>query len=159
MNIFVGNLSFSATEEDVKKLFESFGPVSLVSIKKKSGKNSRGFGFLTMPDESQAQAAISALEGKDFMGRPLSVSVQRPKPVKPKKNYKEIKRMKLEALKKFPEVFEVPTIPEKTKAPQEFKKTANPTERKTWEKRKGRGTAKPWKKTPGGVNKKFKYAR
>ena len=56
MNIFVGNLPFLATENDVKGVFEAFGTVSCVSIKKKSGKNSRGFGFVSMPDDQQAQA-------------------------------------------------------------------------------------------------------
>src|SRR5580692_9615846 len=96
MNIFVGNLSFSATENDVKGVFEPFGAVSSVRIKKKSGKNSRGFGFVIMPDDIQAQAAIAGLQDKEFMGRPLSVSVERPKAVKPKKDYKEIKRRRLE---------------------------------------------------------------
>ena len=69
MNIFVGNLPFSATENDVKGVFEAFGAVSSVSIKKKSGKNSRGFGFVSMPDDQQAQAAIAGLQNKEFMGR------------------------------------------------------------------------------------------
>lgn len=176
MNIFVGNLSFSATENDVKVIFEAFGLVSSVKIKKKSGKNSRGFGFVSMPDDVQAQAAIAALEGKDFMGRALSVSVERPKPVKPKKDYKEIKRLRLEAKNKPKEAFIAPVIPEKAEASEAFKKLekedkprskfsrdakkfSQPAGAKTWEKRIGRGTAKPWKKKPGGVNKKFKYAR
>jgi len=176
MNIFVGNLSFLAKENDVKGIFEAFGTVTLVSIKKKSGQNSRGFGFVTMPDDIQAQAAIAGLEDKDFMGRPLSVSVQRPKPVKPKKDYKEIKRLRQEAKKVTPVVFEAPEIPEKEIKPKAFKKSekefkprkkvyedekkfSQPAGAQVWEKRKGRGTSKPWKKKPGGVNKKFKYAR
>src|SRR5580692_1036001 len=102
MNIFVGNLSFSATENDVKVVFEAFGIVSSVKIKKKSGKNSRGFGFVTMPDDLQAEAAIAGLQNKEFMGRPLSISMERPKPVKPKKDYKEIKRLRLESKKETP---------------------------------------------------------
>ncbi len=144
MNVFVGNLSFSATGEDVKKIFEAFGVVTSVSIKKKSGQNSRGFGFVNMPDDVQAQTAITALHGKEFMGRPLSVSVQRPKAVKPKKNYKEIKELR----------HAIPVIPEK-RSP----KFSKPAGTRAWEKRKGRGTSKPWKKTPGGVHKKFKYER
>ncbi len=164
MNIFVGNLSFSATESDVKGIFEAFGVVSSARIKKKSGKNSRGFGFVSMPDELQAQAAIAGLQDKEFMGRPLSVSIERPKAVKPKKNYKEIKRLCLEAESKPPAVFVAPIIPEKEVKPRkkiwnEARKFAQPTGTQAWEKRKGRGTAKPWKKKPGGVNKKFKYAR
>jgi RNA recognition motif-containing protein len=153
MNIFVGNLPFSATENDVKSIFEAFGAVASVSIKKKSGKNSRGFGFVSMPDDLQAQAAIEGLQNKEFMGRPLSVSAQRPKAVKPKKDYKEIKRIsRLAKQETAPAVFSAPIIPEKRKFSQ-------PAGAKVWEKRKGRGTDKPWKKKPGGVNKKFKYAR
>ena len=176
MNIFVGNLSFLATENDVKGVFEAFGAVASVKIKKKSGKNSRGFGFVTMPDDLQAQAAIAALQDKEFMGRPLKVSAERPKPVKPKKDYKEIKRMRLEAKMASPVEFKAPIITEKETQPKVFKKLekedkprrkfqedakkfAEPAGAQAWEKRKGRGTAKPWKKKPGGVNKKFKYAR
>ncbi len=164
MNIFVGNLSFSATENDVKSIFEAFGAVSSVRIKKKSGQNSRGFGFVSMPDDGQAQAAIAGLQDKEFMGRPLSVSIERPKAVKPKKDYKEIKRLRLEAKNKPPAVFVAPIIPEKEIKPRkriwnEARKFSPPAGAQAWEKRKGRGAAKPWKKKPGGVNKKFKYAR
>ena len=165
MNLFVGNLSFSATENDVKALFEAFGAVVSVSIKKKSGKNSRGFGFVSMADESEAQLAITGLQGKEFMGRPLEVTVERPKPVKPKKDYKEIKRLRLEAKNQAPiAVFDAPVIPEKEVAPRKkvreaIKKASGASGAHAWEKRKGRGTSKPWKKKPGGVNKKFKHAR
>jgi len=175
MNIFVGNLSFSATENDVRGVFEAFGVVSSVRIKKKSGKNSRGFGFVSMPDEIQAQAAIAGLQNKEFMGRPLSVTIERPKPVKPKKDYKEIKRLRLEAKNKATDFSSAPVISEKISKPKEYKKIntelkprkkirediklSQPPGAQAWEKRKGRGTAKPWKKKPGGVNKKFKYAR
>ena len=177
MNIFVGNLSFLATENDVKGVFEAFGTVSSVRIKKKSGKNSRGFGFVSMPDDLQAQAAIAGLQNKEFMGRPLSVSIERPKAVKPKKDYKEIKRIhRLAKQGTAPAVFSAPIIPEKEVKPksykkfeteekprrkfrEEAKKFSQPAGAQVWEKRKGRGTAKPWKKKPGGVNKKFKYAR
>ena len=164
MNIFVGNLSFLATENDVKGVFEAFGTVFSVSIKKKSGKNSRGFGFVSMPDDQQAQAAIAGLQGKEFMGRPLSVSIERPKAPKPKKNYKEIKKLRLEAKNNPSAVFVAPTIPEKEVKPRkkvwnEARTFSQPTGAQAWDKRKGRGTAKPWKKKAGGVNKKFKYAR
>jgi hypothetical protein len=80
MNIFVGNLSFDATEEDVKKLFEGFGQVvSAVIVKEKNGKKSRGFGFVEMVEQSQGEAAVNALNLKEFMGRPLNVSPERPK--------------------------------------------------------------------------------
>ncbi|MBU0548880.1 MAG: RNA-binding protein [Candidatus Omnitrophica bacterium] len=80
MNIFVGNLSFNSTETDVGKLFEGFGSVASVFIViQKNGKKSRGFGFVQMLDEKEAQAAIAALAGKEFMGRPLNVEAARPK--------------------------------------------------------------------------------
>jgi RNA recognition motif-containing protein len=82
MNIFVGNLSFDAVEADIKKLFEGFGNVASVVIvrrKEKKTPKSRGFGFVEMPDEQQALAAIAALNGKEFMGRILNVDRARPK--------------------------------------------------------------------------------
>ena len=85
MNIFVANLSFDATEADMRKLFEGFGNVASVAIvmrKERKGSKSRGFGFVDMPDEEQVLAAIAALDGQEFMGRPLDVSLAHPKPGK-----------------------------------------------------------------------------
>jgi len=83
MKIFVGNLLFDATETDVRKVFEGLGSVASVAIvMDKNGKKSRGFGFVEMSDEEQAQAAIAALDGQEFMGRPLDVSLAHPKPEK-----------------------------------------------------------------------------
>ncbi len=84
MNIFVGNLSFDATESDVKKLFEGFGNVAsamIVMEREKKAPKSRGFGFVQMPDEQQAFTAIAALNGREFMGRVLNVNPARLKPV------------------------------------------------------------------------------
>jgi RNA recognition motif-containing protein len=84
MQIFVGNLSFATTEDDLKKLFSEFGGVVSVTIlKNKDGKKSRGFGFVEMADERAAYAAIAGLNAKDFMERPLNVMVAKPKPAKP----------------------------------------------------------------------------
>ncbi|MFH1440846.1 MAG: hypothetical protein ABIH18_02230 [Candidatus Omnitrophota bacterium] len=92
MKIFVGNLSFDATERDVKKAFEEFGSVASVAIvMDKKGTSSRGFGFVEMLDDQQAQAAISAFNGKDFMGRTLNVSPSVPK-AKDKVEKREKKR-------------------------------------------------------------------
>ena len=78
-NIFVGNLSFQATKEDIIKLFEPFGSVAnAVIMERKKGK-SRGYGFVDMPNEEEKNAAIAALQGKEFMWRVLSVSVVIPK--------------------------------------------------------------------------------
>jgi RNA recognition motif-containing protein len=82
MDIFVGNLSFEATEADVKKLFEGFGDVASVFIameREKTAPKSRGFGFVQMLDERQALAAIAVLNGREFMGRVLNVGPVRPK--------------------------------------------------------------------------------
>lgn len=85
MNIFVGNLSFGAKEADVHKAFASFGAVSIVAIvMEKKGKKSRGFGFVEMPDEEEAKAAIAALNGRELLGRPINVM-----PALPKKPGKE----------------------------------------------------------------------
>ncbi len=164
MNIFVGNLSFAAKVDDVKKVFEAFGFVDSVSIKKKSGQNSRGFGFVNMPDEVQAQAAIAALEGKEFMGRPMTVTAGRVKPSKPKKDYKEIKRLRQEAKTEGLIAKLTSTVVEEVKLPlpevevKSQKAKASPGS-KAWIKRKGTGKSKPWKKKPGGIKKKFKSER
>jgi len=79
-NIYVGNLSYEATEDDLRSAFEAHGEVSSVAIirDKMSGK-SRGFGFVEMPDKNQAQAAISALNLQEVRGRAITVNEARPK--------------------------------------------------------------------------------
>ncbi len=80
MNIFVGNLSFDVSGADIEKLFKGFGDVASAVIVTQKGKKtpkSRGFGFVEMPDEPQARAAIAALNGKEFMGRVLKVNTAR----------------------------------------------------------------------------------
>ncbi len=80
MNIYCGNLSFSATEEELRSLFEGYGKVDSVAvIKDKMTGQSRGFAFVEMPNESEAQAAITALNGKDFKNRNLVVNAARPR--------------------------------------------------------------------------------
>jgi RNA recognition motif-containing protein len=78
--LFVGNLSWSATDEDLKNAFAAYGEVVSARIvtDKFSGK-SRGFGFVEMATADQAQAAINGLNNTDFMGRPVAVSIARPK--------------------------------------------------------------------------------
>jgi hypothetical protein len=103
MNIFVGNLSFEAAEDDIKKLFEGFGNVvSVVILKRKEKKapKSRGFGFVDMPDEQQALAAIAGINGKEFMGRVINVEPARPK-VETKEESKPKKKRESEKARPF----------------------------------------------------------
>ena len=80
MNIYVGNLSFDASEEDIRKLFSGFGQVSSVTIvKDKYSGQPRGFGFVEMPNQTEAQAAIQNLNGKELSGRPMNVNEARPR--------------------------------------------------------------------------------
>ena len=80
MNIYVGNLSYNATEETVRQAFESFGQVNSARIiKDKDTGQSKGFGFVEMLEQSQAQAAIKSLNGKEFLGKQMSVNEARPR--------------------------------------------------------------------------------
>jgi RNA recognition motif-containing protein len=81
MNIFVGNLDYGATESSVRELFEAYGSVDSVRIMtdRETGR-SRGFGFVEMPNDTEANSAMSALNGKTVSGRPLVVNEARPKP-------------------------------------------------------------------------------
>lgn len=81
MKIYVGNLSFKTTEDVLRATFEAHGTVEEAAIvmDRETGR-SRGFGFVTMPDAAQAQAAIEALNGRDLDGRNLVVNEARPKP-------------------------------------------------------------------------------
>jgi len=79
-NIFVGNLSFSATEESVRSLFETHGAVERVSIvTDRDTGQPRGFGFVEMTNDSDAEKAIAALNGTALGGRDLNVNEARPK--------------------------------------------------------------------------------
>jgi RNA recognition motif-containing protein len=81
MNIYVGNLSYDATDVIIREAFESFGQVTSARvIKDKYSGQSRGFGFVEMPAESQAQTAIKSLNGKELMGKQMSVKEARPRP-------------------------------------------------------------------------------
>lgn len=79
-NIFVGNLDFGATEESLRQLFTEYGTVDRVSIvtDRDTGR-SRGFAFVEMPDASEADRAINALNGFFLGGRSLNVNEARPK--------------------------------------------------------------------------------
>jgi RNA recognition motif-containing protein len=80
MNIYIGNLSHHVTEEDIRNAFEAFGQVaSAAIIKDKYSGHSRGFGFVEMPDQSEAQTAIKNLNGKELHGQTINVSEARPR--------------------------------------------------------------------------------
>ena len=80
MNIYVGNLSYEVSEEDLQEAFEAFGQVESVRIiKDKYSGQSKGFGFVEMAAEAEAQSAISDLNGKELKGRTLNVNEARPR--------------------------------------------------------------------------------
>ena len=79
-NIYVGNLSYEVSEDELRNIFEAYGAVETVSIitDKFTGR-SKGFGFVTMANDGEAQKAIEALHQKDFKGRPITVNEARPR--------------------------------------------------------------------------------
>jgi RNA recognition motif-containing protein len=79
-NLFVGNMSFQTTAEDLRALFEPFGQLARVHVAtdRETGR-ARGFGFVEMPNDAEAAKAIAALDGKDVGGRNLKVNEARPK--------------------------------------------------------------------------------
>ncbi len=80
MNIYVGNLSYEVTEEDLKQAFEAFGEVESVKIiKDKYTNRSKGFGFVEMPDNGNAESAINDLNDTEIKGRTLKVNKARPR--------------------------------------------------------------------------------
>ncbi|MFD2257920.1 RNA recognition motif domain-containing protein [Luteolibacter algae] len=80
MDIYVGNLPYTATEEEVTDLFAPYSPVERVKIitDRETGR-SKGFAFVTLGDQSQLNASIEALDGQDFQGRALRVNASEPK--------------------------------------------------------------------------------
>jgi RNA recognition motif-containing protein len=89
MNIFVGNLPFKATDDELRAAFEVHGAVdsARVIMDRESGR-SRGFGFVEMPDDSQAKTAIEEMDGYMMDDRPLRVNEARPRPERrPRRNY------------------------------------------------------------------------
>jgi cold-inducible RNA-binding protein len=83
-SLFVGNLSFSVTEQSLRSLMETYGPVERVSIMTdRDTGQPRGFAFVDMTNDADAAKAIGALNGKDLEGRTLSVNEARPKTDRP----------------------------------------------------------------------------
>jgi RNA recognition motif-containing protein len=85
MNIYVGNLSFTTTEADLKEAFQAFGEVQTCNIiKDKFSGESRGFGFVEMPNRDEAEKAMSMLNGKDLKGRSLKINEAKPRTDRPR---------------------------------------------------------------------------
>jgi RNA recognition motif-containing protein len=84
MDIYVGNLPYTATEEDVSGLFAEYGPVERVKIiTDRDTGQSKGFAFVTLGDQSQLNAAIEALNEQDYQGRALRVNASEPREARP----------------------------------------------------------------------------
>lgn len=80
MNIYVGNLSFDTSERDLETAFASYGQVQSARIAKdRDTDRPRGFGFVEMADQTEAQAAIAGLNGRELQGRTLTVNEARPR--------------------------------------------------------------------------------
>jgi len=80
MNIYVGNLSYEVTEEDLRQAFETFGEVTSAKIiTDRSSGTPRGFGFVEMATKAEAEAAIAGLNGTELKGRTLTVNEARPR--------------------------------------------------------------------------------
>ena len=80
MHIYVGNLAYSATDQDLRQLFEQYGVVDKISviIDRDTGR-SKGFGFVEMPDSNAAKTAIAKLQGTELAGRALTVNEAKPR--------------------------------------------------------------------------------
>jgi RNA recognition motif-containing protein len=80
MNIYVGNLSYSVTSDELRKAFEQFGEVSSANVvTDKFTGQSKGFGFVEMPNKASGEAAIKQLDGTDLNGRNIRVNEARPR--------------------------------------------------------------------------------
>lgn len=84
-NIFVGNLSFGASEASIRTLFEVHGTVDRVNVvTDRDTGQARGFGFVEMPNDSEGEKAIAAINGTDLDGRTMNVNEARPKTDRPR---------------------------------------------------------------------------
>ncbi len=85
MNIYVGNLPYRMSDDELRQTFEAFGAVdSAKIIMDKFTERSKGFGFVEMPNDDEANAAIKSLNGSDSGGRPLKVNEARPRDDRPR---------------------------------------------------------------------------
>jgi RNA recognition motif-containing protein len=86
MNIYVGNLAYSVTDNDLREAFSAFGEVSRANvIMDRDTGRSKGFGFVEMPDNGEAEAAINGLNDKALSGRPIRVNEARPREDRPRR--------------------------------------------------------------------------
>ena len=87
MRLFAGNLPWSVDDDELRNIFSAYGDVtdSKVIMDRETGR-SRGFGFVEMPDNSEAESAIKAMSGKDFNGRALTVNEARPREDSPRRD-------------------------------------------------------------------------
>ena len=87
MNIYVGNLSYQATDDDLRKAFEVFGQVTSARvIRDKETGRAKGFGFVEMASEEDGKKAIDGANGKEIAGRPVRVNEARPREERPPRN-------------------------------------------------------------------------
>ncbi|WLQ12699.1 RNA-binding protein [Hahella aquimaris] len=89
MNIYVGNLSYQVTEDDLREVFAAYGDISSVNIiRDRDTGQSKGFGFVEMSDHGQAEEAIQKLNESNLKGRNMKVNEARPREEKPKRNFR-----------------------------------------------------------------------
>jgi RNA recognition motif-containing protein len=87
MNLYIGNIPYSLSEAELTQLFANFGEVSSLNVvKDKMTNRSKGFGFVEMPDDSAATAAMNELNGKEVNGRKIIVNEAKPRTEKPRFN-------------------------------------------------------------------------
>ena len=87
-NLFVGSLAYATNDDSLKAFFEEIGPVSSARVitDRDSGR-SKGFGFVEYEDDANNQKAVDALNGKELDGRPITVSIARPKEDRPRRDF------------------------------------------------------------------------
>ncbi len=85
--LFIGNMSWTTSEDDLRDTFSQYGEISeAMVIMDRATNRSKGFGFVTFVNDAEAEAAISAMNGKDFMGRQVVVNEARPKEERPSRD-------------------------------------------------------------------------
>jgi len=89
-NVYVGNLSFNTSEDGLRSAFATYGKVGEVNIvRERETGQPRGFGFVEMPNDAEAENAIKGLNGSNLDGRTLNVNEARPKPVRVGSSHRE----------------------------------------------------------------------